>query len=73
MTPSKQIHTIVKSRRRKGQTYGISQPTLQKGLEQVNPLLKDSKWWQTLVETIGNFITCNMQPLSVVENAGFKQ
>ena len=26
-----------------------------------------------MVEAIGNFIACDMQPLSVVENAGFKQ
>ena len=50
-----------------------SQPTLQKVLEWVNPLPKDSKQWQTLVEAIGNFIVWDMQPLSVVDNAGFKQ
>ena len=50
-----------------------SQPTLQKVIERVNPLPKDSERWQTLVEAIGNFIACDMQPLSVVENAGFKQ
>ena len=49
-----------------------SQPTLQKVIERVNPLPKDSERWQTVVEAIGNFITCDMQPLSVVENAGFK-
>ena len=26
-----------------------------------------------MVEAIGNFIVCDMQPLSVVKNAGFKQ
>ena len=36
-------------------------------------LPKDSEWWQTLVEAVGNFIACDIQPLSVVENAGFKQ
>ena len=50
-----------------------SQPTLQKFIEWVNPLPKDSDWWQTLVVANGNFIMCDMQPLSVVENAGFKQ
>ena len=49
------------------------QPTVQKVIERVNPLPKDSERWQTLVEAIGNFIACDMQPLSVVENAGFKQ
>ena len=39
-----------------------SQPTLQKVLEQSNPLPRDSEWWQTLVEAIGNFIASDMQP-----------
>ena len=50
-----------------------SQPTLQKVLERSNPLPKDSERWQTLVEAIGNFIASDMQPLSGVENAGFKK
>ena len=50
-----------------------SQPTLQKVLERSNPLPKDSERWQTLVEAISNFITSDMQPLLVVENAGFKK
>ena len=29
--------------------------------------------WQSLVEAVGNFIASDMQPLSVVENAGSKQ
>ena len=50
-----------------------SQPTLQMVLERSNPLPKDIEQWQTLVESIGNFIAYDIQPLSVVENAGFKQ
>ena len=50
-----------------------SQPTLQKVLERSNPLPRDSERWKTLVEAIGNFIASDMQPLSVVENSGFRQ
>ena len=42
-------------------------------LERSNPLPRDSERWQTLVEAIGNFIASDMQPLSVVENSGFRQ
>ena len=50
-----------------------AQPTLLKVLERSQPLPKDSERWQGLVEAVGNFIASDMQPLSVVENAGFKQ
>ena len=49
------------------------QPTLLKVLERSQPLPKDSERWRTLVEAVGNFIASDMQPLSVVENIGFKQ
>ena len=64
---------LLKAEGEKDKLVEQSQPTLQKVIERVNPLPKDSERWQTLVEAIGNFIACDMQPLSVVENAGFKQ
>ena len=60
MTPSKRICTIIKSRGRKDKLVEQSQPTLQKVTKRVNPLPKDSKRWQTVVEGIGNFIACDM-------------
>ena len=50
-----------------------AQPTLLKILERSQPLPKDSERWQSLVEAVGNFIASDMELLSVVENAGFKQ
>ena len=50
-----------------------AQSMLLKVLERSQPLPKDSERWQSLVEAVGNFIASDMQPLSVVENAGFKQ
>ena len=64
---------LLKAEGEKDKLVEQSQLTLQNVLEGVNPLPKDSKRWQTLVEAIGNFIVCDMQPLSVVENSGFKQ
>ena len=49
-----------------------SMQPLQKVFERSNPLTKDSKWWQKLIDAVGNFVTSDMQPLSVVENRGFQ-
>ena len=64
---------LLKAEGEKDKLVEQSQPTLQKVIEQVNQLPKDSERWQTLVEAIGNFIACDIKPLSVVKNAGFKQ
>lgn len=50
-----------------------SQSMLQKALERSNALPKVSERWQPLVEDIGNFIMSDLQPLSVVDNVGFKR
>ena len=50
---------LLKAEGEKDKFVEQSQSTLQKVIEQVNPLPKDSERWQTFVEAIGNFITCD--------------
>ena len=56
MTPLKRIYAIAKTKWDKDDVSEQSELLQQKVLKWSNPLPKDSEWWQTLVEAIGNFI-----------------
>ena len=49
----------------------LKQQTLQDVVERLKPLSNDSEQHVKFVSAIGNFITQNMKPLSVVENKDF--